>query len=44
MWKTDGRGIGCRWEDNIKMGLQEIVWKGKKRIDVPQDRAGGGLM
>ena len=42
--KTDGKGLGFRWEDNIKMGIQEIVWKGKKWIDVPQDRTSGGLL
>jgi hypothetical protein len=28
--KTDGKGLGFRWEDNIKMCIQEIVWKGEK--------------
>jgi len=23
--KTDGKGLGFRWEDNIKIGIQEIV-------------------
>lgn len=33
--KTDGKGLGFRWEDNIKIGIQEIVWKGEKWIAVP---------
>ena len=35
MEKTDGKGLGFRWEDNIKIGIQEIVWKGEKWIAVP---------
>ena len=27
-----------RWEDNIKMDLQELGWRGMDRIAVPQDR------
>jgi hypothetical protein len=27
-----------RWEDNIKMDLQEVGWDGVARIDVTQDR------
>jgi len=27
-----------RWVDNIKMGLQEVGWKGKVWIDLTQDR------
>jgi hypothetical protein len=28
----------CRWEDNIKMDLQEVGWKGMDWIDTAQDR------
>ena len=28
----------CRWEDNIKMNLQEVEFEGMDRIDVAQDR------
>jgi hypothetical protein len=28
----------CRWEDNIKMDLQEVVWEGVDWIDMSQDR------
>jgi hypothetical protein len=27
-----------RWEDNIKMGLQEVGWEGVDWIDMAQDR------
>ena len=27
-----------RWEDNIKMGLQEMGWGGMECIDLAQDR------
>jgi hypothetical protein len=27
-----------RWEDNIKMDLQEVRWRGMDWIDVAQDR------
>ena len=27
-----------RWQDNIKMDLQEVMWKGMDWIDVGQDR------
>ena len=27
-----------RWEDNIKMGLQEVRWGGMDWIDMAQDR------
>jgi hypothetical protein len=27
-----------RWEDNIKMDLQEVEWEGVDWIDVAQDR------
>jgi len=29
---------GRRWEDNIKMDLQEVGWEGTERIDLAQDR------
>jgi hypothetical protein len=28
----------CRWEDNIKMNLQEVGWGGMDWIDMAQDR------
>jgi hypothetical protein len=28
----------CRWEDNIKMDLQEVGYEGMDLIDVAQDR------
>jgi hypothetical protein len=28
----------CRWEDNIKMDLQEVRWGGMDWIDTAQDR------
>ena len=28
----------CRWEDDIKMDLQEVVCEGMDRIDLAQDR------
>jgi hypothetical protein len=28
----------CRWEDNIKMDLQEVGWGGMDWIDMAQDR------
>jgi hypothetical protein len=28
----------CRWVDNIKMDLREIVWDGGDWIDLAQDR------
>jgi hypothetical protein len=27
-----------RWEDNVKMGLQEFGWEGMEWIELPQDR------
>jgi hypothetical protein len=27
-----------RWDDNIKMGLQEVVWGGMDWIELAQDR------
>ena len=30
--------LGCRWEDNIKMDLQEVEFGGTDWIDVTQDR------
>ena len=41
-WKLEGmRPLGRprrRWEDNIKMDLQEVVCGGKAWIDLAQDR------
>jgi hypothetical protein len=28
----------CRWEDNIKMDLREVVWGGMDWINLAQDR------
>jgi hypothetical protein len=40
--KTEGKRPlgrrGCRWEDNIKMGIQEIGCEGVKQIDLVQYR------
>jgi hypothetical protein len=33
-----------RWEDNIKMVLQAMRWKGVDWIDPTQDRDNGGLL
>jgi hypothetical protein len=42
VWKPDGkRPLGRprhRWEDNIKMDLQEGGWGGMDWIDLAQDR------
>ena len=42
MWKPEGkRPLGrpkSRWEDNIKMNLQEVRCEGMDYIDVAQDR------
>jgi hypothetical protein len=27
----------CRWEDNIKMNLQQVGWEGLDWIDLAQD-------
>jgi len=35
--RTVGR-LRCRWEDNIKMDLQEVGWRGVNWIDLAQDR------
>jgi hypothetical protein len=29
---------GCRWEDNIRMDLREIGWKGVDWMNLAQDR------
>ena len=29
----------CRWEDNIKMGLQEVGWRGMDWTDLAEERA-----
>jgi hypothetical protein len=29
---------GCRWEDNIKMDVQQLGWGGMDWIDLGQDR------
>jgi hypothetical protein len=40
--KSDGRrSLGrprLRWEDNIKMNLQEVVWGRMEWVDLAQDR------
>jgi hypothetical protein len=28
----------CRWEDNIRMDLREIVWEGVEWVHLVQDR------
>ena len=28
---------GCRWEDNIKMDLEDVGWDGMDWIDLAQD-------
>ena len=33
--------LGCRWEDNIKVDLQEVRWRGMESFDMAQDRDGG---
>jgi len=42
VWKPEGkRPLGrpkSRWEDNIKMNLQEVRCEGMDYIDVAQDR------
>ena len=39
---SDGRKplerLRCRWEDNIKMGLQEVGWGGRVWTDLAHDR------
>jgi hypothetical protein len=35
---------GCRWEDNIKMDLQGMGWRGMACIDLAENGAGGGLL
>jgi len=32
------------WEDNIKMGLQEVGFGGMDWIELAQDRTGGGYL
>jgi len=31
-----------RWEDNIKMDLRDMGWRGMDCIDLAENRAGGG--
>jgi hypothetical protein len=42
VWKSEGRRpLGRprrRWEDNIKMDLQEVGWGGMDWINLAQDR------
>jgi hypothetical protein len=38
------RNPRCRWEDNIKMGLQEMGCEGMNWIDLAQERTFGGLL
>jgi len=28
----------CRWDDNIKMDVQEVWWDGMDQIDLAEDR------
>jgi hypothetical protein len=37
-WKRSLGRPRSRWEDNIKMDLKEISWKGVDCIHLPQDR------
>ena len=43
--KPEGKGplgrLMCRWEDNIKMDLEEVRCGSMDWIDLAQDRAGG---
>ena len=34
--------LRCGWEDNINIDLQEVEFGGMDRIEMVQDRAGGG--
>jgi hypothetical protein len=34
----------CRWEDNIKMVLQEVVCEGMYWMELAQDRDGWGTL
>ena len=34
----------CRWEDNIKMDIQEVGCGGMDRTELAQDRDSGGHM
>jgi hypothetical protein len=36
--KRPFRRSSLRWEDNVKMDLQELRWIGMDRIDLAQDR------
>jgi hypothetical protein len=42
VWKPEGkRAVGRprrRWEDNIKMDLQEVGWRGMDWIELAEDR------
>jgi hypothetical protein len=46
VWNSEGksslRKLRGRWEDNIKMVLQDVGCEGKDWIDPTQVRAGGG--
>ena len=48
MGRTDGkRPFGrprLRWNDSIKIGLQDVGWEGMDMIDLTQDRTGGGRL
>jgi hypothetical protein len=35
---------GRRWEDNIKMDLQEVGWRGMNWIDLAEDRDRWGTL
>jgi hypothetical protein len=48
MGRTDGkRPFGrprLRWDDSIKISLQDVGWEGMDLIDLTQDRTGGGRL
>ena len=38
MVRPPGKRHRCRWEDNIKMNIQEVKWGGTDWIAVAEDR------
>ena len=48
VWKLEGKELlgrpFCRWEDNIKMDLQEVGRGGIDWIELAQNREVGGLL